>query len=137
MNNADILEHASTVEERSIGELQKWLQYAKHTWPIGAGIFFFPYGLVLMALKVVAYVFSPFMLYYLFRAGWYKSVAVLLTMVVLPFALAHFIQLEHPALNYLFTFLPFFNFYLYIYSINYLIGEYMIKVETLKQWGKK
>lgn len=50
MNKADILANAVTVEERSLGELQYWLNYAKHTWSLGAGIIWLPYSLILMGL---------------------------------------------------------------------------------------
>lgn len=136
MNQADILAYAVTVEERSLGELQHWLNYAKHTWSLGAGIIWLPYGLILMALKIVAFIFTPYMLWHLFKAKWYKSVVVLLAVVVVPFIASQFIQTTS-VIGFLFMVLPFLTFYLFTYIISYMIGEQLIKIKTLKKWERE
>ncbi|MEX0609328.1 MAG: hypothetical protein WD016_11540 [Balneolaceae bacterium] len=137
MNKADILANAVTVEEHSLSKLQHWLQYGKHTWSLGAGIIWVPASLILTALKVIVFVFTPYMLWHLLKAMWYKSVVVLLTAVVLPLVVSLFIQIENEILNFLFIFLPFLNFFLYTYLISYIIGEHLIKIKTSKKWERE
>lgn len=131
------LENAVSIEEHSLGELQHWLQYGKHTWSLGAGIIWLPYGLILMGLKLITVVFTPYMLWHLSKAKWYKSVVVFSAIVVLPFMIAQFIELENNILNFLFTALPFLTFYLFTYIISYMIGEHLNEIRTVRNWERE
>lgn len=134
---AEILENATTVEEHSLSKLQQWLQYGKHTWSLGAGIAWFPPGIILMGLKIIMYVFAPYMLWHLFKAKWHKSVMVLLTVVVFPFLFAQFIELENHIFNFLLTILPFLAFYMYTYILSYMIGEQLNEIQTVRKWHRE
>ena len=134
MNLADIEAHAVSVEEYSLGEIQYWLQYGKHTWSFGAGIIWLPAWIVTLVLKVLLIVFTPYMLWHLFKAKWYKSVVVLLVIVVAPFIASQIISVENNLLNIAFIYLPFLTFYFYTYIISYMIGEELNRKQTLREW---
>lgn len=136
MNHADILANAVTEEESSLKKLQHWLQYEKHSWAFGAGIIWFPASLILMILTILAVVFTPYMLWHLFKAKWYKSVVVLLAVVVLPFIVSQFIQ-ETSVIGFSLMVLPLLNLYIYSYILSYMIGEQLIKIKTLKNWERE
>ncbi len=131
---ADILANAVTEEEYSLNQLQQWLQYGKHSWTLGAGIIWFTYGLILRIVKILAIVFTPYMLWHLFRAKWYKSIVVFLSVVLAPYIVFQFIHVQNLLIHYLFMVLPLLTFYLYTYIISYMIGEYLTEIKTLKKW---
>jgi hypothetical protein len=131
---AEILANAETEEEYSLNRLQYWLQYGKHSWTLGAGIIWFTYGFILRIVKILAIVFTPYMLWHLFKAKWYKSIAVFLAVVAAPYVTFLFIHAGNLYINYFFMVLPVLTFYLYTYIISYMIGEYLAEIKTLKKW---
>jgi hypothetical protein len=137
MNTAVLSANETTVEEYSLGELQQWLQYAKHSWSLAATTIFVPYGFILMAIKTGAYVFTPYMLWHLYQAKWYKTVGVLFTVIVLPLLISQIITLENNVLYFMLLFFPFLNFYIFTYVISFMIREQMTKIKTLKRWKRE
>jgi len=137
MDHEELLANAVTVEEHSLHSIQQWLQYGKHSWSIGAGIFWISYGWILLALKIIALVFTPYMIYHLYQARWYKSVFVLLTVVVLPFGVFQFLEVDNNILGFVLSFFPFLALYLFCYIISYMIGEELIKIKTLRAWERE
>jgi len=137
MNEADILKNAVSVKEYSLRQLQQWLDYGKHTWSLGAGIIWFPFGIVFTILKIIAVVFTPYMLWHLFKAAWYKSIVVFLLIVILPFVVSKFLILQNDVLNYICAVLPILTFYIFTYIISYMIGEELNKINTLRRWKRE
>jgi len=133
---ADILANAVTEEEYSLSQLQQRLQYAKHSWSFGAIILWLPYVPVFMILKILAIVFTPYVLWHLFKAKWYKSVVVFGAVVVLPYVIYQFIQVENNILGFLLKVLPLLTFYLFAYILSYMIGEHLSEIKTLKRWKR-
>lgn len=134
MNEADILANAMTEEEYSLDRLQYWLQYGKHSWSVGAGIIWFSYGLILTIVKILAIIFTPYMLWHLFKAKWYKSIVVFLIIVIMPFVVFQSLPVKNHILYFVFMVLPIVSFYFYTYIISYMIGEYLNDIKTLKKW---
>lgn len=134
---ADILANAITEEEYSLNQLQQWLQYEKHLWSLGAVIIWLPYFPVLWVLKILAIVFTPYMIWHLVKAKWYKSVAVFGAVVVLPYVVFQFIQVENNTLAFLLKVLPLLIFYFYNYILSYMIGEHLTEIKTLKKWKRE
>ncbi|GAA5522037.1 hypothetical protein LQ318_09810 [Aliifodinibius salicampi] len=134
IKEADILANTETLNESSLRELYYWLQYEKHTWMLGGGIVWFPYGLIMLGLSVLAVLFTPFMLWQLFRAKWYKSIIVFLAVVILPFVINQFIPLESSVFGFLLSVLPLLNFYIYTWLLSYMVGEYLSKFDFFKRF---
>lgn len=130
----DILANAESMDESSLRELYYWLQYEKHTWMLGGGIAWFPYGLIMLALSILAVLFTPFMLWHLFRAKWYKSIIVFFVVVILPFVISQFIPLESSVIGFLLSVTPLLNFYIYTWLLSYMIGEYLSKLDFFKRF---
>lgn len=137
MKKADILENAVTEEEYSLSELQHWLQYGKHSWWMGVAVFWLPYGPILFVLKIIALVFTPYMLYHLYKAKWYKSVVVFLIVVLLPFLVTRIIDTGHYILDFLLPFLPLLTFFFFVYIISYMIGVRLNEIRTRKKWKRE
>lgn len=133
----DILANAVTEEEYSLNQLQQWLNYAKHSWFAGAVAFWLPYGLVLSGLKILAIIFTPYLLWHLFKAQWYKSVVVFLIVVLLPYVGFQFILAKNHFLYFLFMMLPIVTFYFYTYIISYMIGEQLTEIRTLRKLDRQ
>lgn len=137
MDKSDILDNAMNAEEYSLGRLQFWLDYGKHAWTAGVGMFYFPYSLVVMALTCAMLIFLPYMIWHLYRAGWYKSVYTLLAIVVVPYIISFFIASLNHIVIFIFAFLPLIAFFFCTYIISYMIGERLNKIKTLKKWRRQ
>lgn len=137
MNESDLLNNAVPSEEYALGRLQHWLQYGKHSWSVGAGIFWLPYSLVILVFSIIAYLFTPYMLYQLYKAQWYKSVAALTGIVVVPFMISKFSQTDNATLDFLMAFFPYVAFYFFTYAISYMINERLTELQTLRRWKRE
>lgn len=136
MKKSYILANAVSVEEASLSKLQYWLQFEKYTWFIGAGIVWIPYSLILKGLFILAVVFTPFLLWHLYCAKWYKSVSLFLATVILPLIIFQFFNTGNSIADFLLMVLPLFTFYCYLWILSYVIGNYLNEIETVKKWEK-
>ncbi|MDX1585110.1 MAG: hypothetical protein R3222_00140, partial [Balneolaceae bacterium] len=106
-----------------------WLRYEKHTWILGVTIGWLPYQLILNAVSILAILFTPFMLWHLFKAGWYKAIITFCCLVILPFLVFQLAPIENLAFSFLLRVIPLVTFYFYTYVISYLIG---IRINELR-----
>lgn len=137
MNKVDVLANAVTVEESSLSTLYYWLQYEKHTWILGAGIGWLPYSIVLMIVSITAIIFTPYMLWHLFRAKWYKAIITFCSIVILPFLIHQIVEIDNSIISFSLGVLPLVTFYFYTYGISYFIGEHLNTLKTIRGWEKK
>jgi hypothetical protein len=137
MNQADFLAYAVTVEESSLSSLYYWLQYEKHTWILGSGIGWLSHSIVSMILAIATIIFTPYMLWHLFQAKWYKAIITYCSIVILPFLIHQIVQIDNSVISFLLGVLPLVTFYFYAYVISYLIGEHLNKLQTIRRWEKK
>jgi|GEM_PF-1462947 len=137
MNEADILANAKTIEENSLSQLQYWLQYEKYSWVAGAGIVWMPYGLIMMGLLILAVLFTPLMLWHLFKAKWYKSIGIFFATVIFPLVISLFFEIENTVADFLLMVLPLFTFYCYTWILSYAIDNYLNDMKTVKKWQKE
>ncbi len=137
MNKTDILANAVTIEESSLSSLYYWLQYEKHTWILGSGIGWLPYSIVSMIVSIAAIIFTPYMLWHLFQAKWYKAIITFCSIVILPFLIHQIVQIDNSTISFSLGFLPLITFYFYTYVISYLIGEHLNKLKTIRRWEKE
>ena len=137
MKDTDILSNAVTVEESSLSSLYYWLQYEKHSWILGSGIGWLPYSLVATIIAFAAIVFTPYMLWHLFQAGWYKAIITFGAVVIFPFLIHQLIQIDNTIISFSLGVLPFFTFYFYTYVISYLIGEHLNTLKTIRKWKRE
>jgi len=137
MNESDILANAKTIEEHSLSQLQYLLQYEKYSWIAGAGIVWMPYGLIMVGLLILAVLFTPFMLWHLYKAKWYKSISIFLAVVILPLIVSQLFDTGNAVADFLLMVLPLFTFYCYTWVLSYVIGNYLNEIETIKKWKRE
>lgn len=137
MNKAGILANAVTIEESSLSSLYYWLQYEKHTWILGSGIGWLPYSLVAMVVSIAALIFTPYMLWHLFKAGWYTSIIFFCLIIGVPFFIYQSVEFDNSSLSFALGAFPLFTFYCYTYVISYLIGEHLNKLRAKRRWKKE
>jgi hypothetical protein len=124
------------VEENALSKLQTWLQYEKYTWFIGAGIVWVPYSLILTGLLILAVIFTPFMLWHLYRAKWYKSISVFFLVVIFPVAF-RLLETGSSIVDFLLMVLPLLTFYCYTWILSHTIDQYLSEIQTAKKWKKE
>lgn len=137
MDPSDILENAVDAEEYALGRLQYWLNYEKYSWILGTGVVWFPYGLIWMAVVILAVLFTPYMLWHLYQAGWYKSIGVFLTVVVLPLIASLVINSWSTVFYYFLSVFPLLAFYIFTWWLSYMIDERLRETQTLRRWKKE
>lgn len=136
MNKSDISINTAT-EQSALSKLSYWLQFEKHTWILAAGIGWFSYELILKGLTILALVFSPYLLWQLFKAKWYKSILTFSALVILPFIMYLFTETQNPGINLLLKVLPLITFYSYTWIISYMIRNHLNKLKTIRRWKKE
>ncbi len=137
MSNSGITAIAVTVEESSLSTLYNWLQFKKHTWIIGAVIIWLPYDIILTGISILAAIFTPFMLWHLFKAKWYNAIITFCAIVILPFIIFLLVQIDNPLTSLLTGVVPLVTFYFYTYVISYMIGEYIGELKAARRWEKE
>lgn len=134
MNQNDILTNSITVEKDSLTRLQYWLKYEKYTLILGASVGMLPYSLIIKGLSSLAILFTPYMLWHLFRASWYKSLVIFSVVVILPFITFQFVQTGNQIFNLLLQVLPLIAFYSYTWGLSYKIREYLSEIQALNKF---
>ncbi len=131
ITHSDVPKNALNVEESSLRKLQYWLEYEKYT-AILAGAAPWFYFIVIRILYLAAVVFTPYMLWHLYKAGWYKSIAIFVVTVLIPFLVFQFIQTESALLGFVLTFSTLFLFYFYTWILSYMIKNHLMELKELK-----
>lgn len=134
MNLSSIESNSISVRKHALLKLQSWLQYGKHSWSLAAFLFYLPFGFSGSILKIAVLVFTPFMLWQLYKAGWIKSIVVFLLLVALPYLVTSLLDLGTEVTHFLIRYLPIVNFFLFTYAISYMIGEELNELHTKQQW---
>jgi len=137
MNRSEILANAVPVEDASLKRLQYWLQFEKYTLSLGFGIVLMPYNLVLNVLFILAAIFTPFLLWHLYRAKWYKAISVFFITVVLPFMFFQLLHLGNHVFGFLIMTLPLLIFYCYLWILSHVIGDYLREIDTVRRWERE
>lgn len=133
MNKGNRLANAALADEYSLRRLNEWLQYEKYSWFLGAGIIWVPYSLIITGLWVIAVLFTPFLLWNLFKAGWYKSIVLYFAIVILPFVVVQLLRVENSVVDLMLSILPLCSFYIYSWILSYLVGEYLSERQELRR----
>ena len=119
----DLLAHSVTEEEYSLRQLHYWLRYEGLTPLLGGFAFFVPYGLVMTVLVGLAVVFAPYMVWQLWRAKWFKTLAVFAVCVGVPLVVSRFVSADSFVLKFLLTYGPLVPFYFFTWILRLVIGE--------------
>jgi hypothetical protein len=137
MDKSELLANAVPIEERSLSKLQGWLDYEKYTWMLGAGVIWFSYAIIITGLLIMTVVFTPYMLWHLYKAKWYKSIGWFFITVLLPFVLFQFFDTGNMVADYLLSVFPLFNFYCFTWVLSYMIGEYIGERQAVRKWKRE
>lgn len=121
-------------EEYSLKQLHYWLRYEGLTGLLGGTVMWLPYGVVMSILIMMAVVFTPYMLWHLWTARWYKSIAVFPIVTGIPVLLAMISTDDISIGNYFLTVVPLVFFYLYTWSLRYVIGERLSEIEAVRSF---
>ncbi len=111
------------MEQYALQKLLYWLEYEKHTWYAGAAIVWVPYAYIMHGLTLLALVFGPYMLWRLYQAQWRIAIGVFLVLVAVPFGIGYLYPFQSPILSILFKLLPLFLFYLYTWTLSFMVKE--------------
>lgn len=120
----EFYQSAVSEEEYALRGLHHWLTRGGSSVLLAPMGVFVPYSIVLSVLFVCAVVFTPYMLYQLVKARWYKSVATFVVTVLVPFIVFRFVSGSSTGMA-LMAFVPFVAFYLYTWILRAVVGDYL------------
>ncbi len=132
MREDELFVHSVSEEEDSLQQLHYWLKYEGLTFLAGGFSFWVPYGLVVRILFILAAIFTPYMLWHLIRARWYKSVAIFVLFVLLPFTASFFVSAEASLTKFLLMAVPLAWFYIYTWVLRLVIGEHLSETRSVR-----
>jgi len=105
-------------------ELHRWLTYEGASAGLGGTAFVVPYGIIFLALKVAAVVFTPYLLLRLYQCGRYGWMIAFGLLVGVPAIMA--LANGGPGVGaFVLSILPLFMFYLYTWVLRHCVGEWL------------
>ena len=125
MQDHELLAYSVGEDEYALQQLHYWLAYEGLTFLGGSAAFWLPYQLVFTVLVLLAAVFTPYMLWQLFRARWFKSIGVFVVVVLLPFVCSKVVPVNDPLAEFLLLALPLVAFYVYTWVLRLVLGEHL------------
>ncbi len=125
MSDVEASAYATSEEEHALQKLHYWLRYEGQTAWLGGGAFFLPYSLISAVLTTLAVVFTPYMLWRLAKAKWYKAIALFIILVCVPFLATRFMQGGSSTAYYLWTTVSLVLFYVYTWVLRSVIGDHL------------
>lgn len=128
MPGSELNLHFVSEEEDNLQKLNHWLNYEISSVGLGGLAFFIPFGLVLTLLKWAAVIFTPCMLWRLFKArrfGWIVGFGIF---VVLPFLAGWFMVKDDLIASIFTSMIPLAAFYLYTCVLRVVVGEWLEKL---------
>lgn len=138
MNDLAAFSLGASGEEYALRKLHYWLRYEGLTPILGGGAFWLPYSLITTALIILAALFTPYLLWHLAKAKWYRAIAVFITVVCVPF-LAALLAETDLSMGFLLSMVPLVCFYLYTWTLRFVIGEQLREAATVRQleWDRR
>lgn len=127
----------SVEEVYSLRQLHYWLRYEGLTGLLGGTVVWLPFGLVMSGLILLAALFTPYMLWHLWKARWYTSMVVFGALIVGPLAIAVFLENRISIGYYLLTMVPLVFFYAYTWTLRYMIGEHLFEVDSVRAFERE
>ncbi len=119
----DILGYAAAEDEYALRQLHHWLKWEGLLPLTGLGAFFLPFSLIMTVLVGAAILFTPYMIFQLWRARWMKSIVFFAIVVLVPVAASFLIKSDELLLTYFLRFLPLVAFYMFTWILRLVIGE--------------
>ncbi len=129
MNASDLISNAKTQEEHAIERLHHWLSLETKTAFIGGGVFWLPIGLITGLLTVLAMAFTPYLIWRLAQARWYKTIGLYGALVLLPLLAAQLTSLTEPVWSFVLRFGPLVMFYVFTLVLKHVLGDHLREIE--------
>lgn len=119
-----VAEAEAELHVRKLRRLYYWLSYQRYTGVLYGGLLFVPWFIILVALIGIAAVFTPFMLFVLYKEdkkGWLIFFFIL---VGVPVALT-FISTGSELLDQILDFAPLLAYLFYCYLLRFSVREWI------------
>jgi hypothetical protein len=119
-------------DEHSLHRLHYWLKYEGMSGGLFFASFWVPAGLVAGALYVLALVFTPYMIWHLAKAGWYRAITLFSAFVLLPFVVSRILPSDGTLGRFLIDWTPLIVFYIFTWILRLLIGEHLSERRAIR-----
>lgn len=124
MNNDRIAEAEAELRVGKLRRLYYWLSYHRFTGILYGGLFFIPWLIILGALIAIALVFTPFMLFVLYKEGKRGWLIFFFILVGVPAAMT-FISTGSLLFDRILDFVPFLTYFFYCYLLRLSVREWI------------
>jgi hypothetical protein len=112
-------------DEFYLEKLHYWLKWGSKSASMVLVLYWIPYGMFLMVIRVLAVLFTPYLITRLVQAGRLRSVAVFCGVVLLPAVAAQVIGPTAGMAGVSLSIFPIVAFYFFLWIQTSQIGEYL------------
>lgn len=127
-------------EQMRLQDLHRWLTLEGSSITLGSFAFIVPYGIVFLILKWGAVLFTPYLIWQLYKCKRYTWLIGFLIFVAVPGIFSIFLSQGgfSTVSGFLLGVLPLVTFYIYTWTLRYAVGEWLeeirwIRLERAKQ----
>lgn len=125
--------HFASEEYDNLESLHQWLAYELSSAGLSGLAFLLPYRYVVLLLKLAAFIFTPYMLWRLFKAGRFGWIAGFFITVGLPFLYGQRADPTGIITGFLLSILPLITFYLYTWALRLHLSEWLMEAQPLDE----
>jgi len=121
----------------SLKKLHYWLKWEGLTSLFAGTVFFIPWTSVFMILVIAALLFTPYLLWHLAKAHWYRAILLFGVFVILPFAFSRFVPGDASLAHFLLASTPLVCFYIFNWILRLIIGEYLDEERAVREMHRR
>lgn len=124
MINDKVANAEAELRVTKLRRLYYWLSYHRFTGLLYGGLFILPWVIILAALILIAVVFTPYMLFVLYKEGKRGWLIFFAFLVGVPVALA-FVSTGSPIFDAVLDFMPLLAYFFYCYLLRFSVREWI------------
>jgi hypothetical protein len=133
----ELPDHADGGPRNSLQKLYHWLKWEGLTSLFAGTVLFIPWSSVFVILTIAAIVFTPYLLWHLAKAGWYRAILLFGVFVILPFIFSRFVPEEASLGAFLLMATPLVFFYIFNWILRLIIGEYLEEERAVREMHRR
>lgn len=124
--------HFVSEDYDNLDKLHRWLSYELSSAGLSGLAFLVPYKYIADLLTLAAVIFTPYMLWRLFKARRFGWIVGFFITVGFPFLLGRFAGSTGMVAGFLLSVFPLIAFYFYTWMLRLKTGEWLLDVEPLE-----
>ena len=127
------MSHVRTAEDQALIQLDRWLGYEVKSALLLGLLFLLPMGPVVWMLHALMVVFTPVMIVQLYRARWYRSLALFIVMMACGYVVPRVMTVDPLMGGILYPAAQFVPFYFFCWALKWVIRDRVSELRALEK----